>query len=121
MFMTTTRILAASLSFGLFLPAIASAYFGEIDTFFGNVLGFINGVLIPLIFTVALLAFVWGMTKFFVINGDNEGERKKGKDLMVWSIAGFVLMVSIWGIVNLIAGGLFSSATTPTLPGIPTL
>ncbi len=117
------RIAASLLSTLMLTPVIASAqYFGQIDTFFGKVTGFINEVLVPLIFTIALLAFVWGMVKYFIIHGDNEGERNKGKDLMMWSIAGFVLMVSVWGIVNLIATGLFGSASQPpNLPGIPTL
>ncbi len=107
----------------LLVPAITSAqYFGEIDTFFGRVVGFINNVLVPLVFTLALFVFIYGMFNFFILNGENEGDRESGRDLMVSAVIGFVLMVSIWGIVNLVASGLFGTTTTPPpLPGIPTL
>ena len=105
----------------LFLFA-AEPYFGEVDTFFGRVNGFIEDILIPLIFTVALVVFLFGMFKYFILGGDSDTEREKGRNLMVWSLIGFVLMVSIWGIVNMLAGGLFGTNNQPPrLPGTPTL
>lgn len=120
MYLRMHHLLAFAL---LFIPAVSFAqYFGEIDTFFGRVVGFINNVLVPLVFTLALFVFIYGMFKFFILNGDNEGDREAGRDLMVSAVIGFVLMVSIWGIVNLIATGLFGTTTTPPpLPGVPTL
>jgi len=106
------------------LPVIASAqYFGEVDTLFGNALGFINNILIPFLFTLALLVFVYGMFKFFILGGDNEEERGKGKQLLMWAIIGFVLMISIWGIVNMLSDGIFGDFNdrVPDLPGTPTL
>jgi hypothetical protein len=104
----------------------AQEYFGEIDVFFVRMNGFINNVLVPFIFTLSLLFFIYGMYKFFIYEGAvSEVEREKGKDLMIYAVIGFVLMVSIWGIVNLVASGLFTgiggNAPVPTLPGIPTL
>ena len=102
----------------------ASGYFGPVDTFLANVSGFINNVLVPLIFTVALLFFIYGMFKYFIQNGASEEAREKGKQMMLYSVIGFVLMVSIWGIVNLFAAGLQSSFgnvrnTAPDLPQLP--
>lgn len=102
--------------------ALAQQYFGQVDVFFIRIGGFVNDIIVPLIFTLSLLAFIYGMFKFFILSGDNEGEREKGRQLAVWGIAGFVLMVSVWAIVNLIAGGLTGGMnnTVPTLPGTPT-
>ena len=97
----------------------AGGNFGEVDTFFLRVLAFIDTILVPLIFALALLVFIYGMFKYFVLGGGNAEEQEKGKQLALWAIIGFVLMVSIWGIVNIIAGGLFPGATPPTLPGTP--
>ncbi len=99
-------------------------YFGKVDSFFTNIVGFIDGVLIPFVFALALLIFIWGMFRFFILGGDNEDERAKGKQLILWSIIGMVIMVSIWGIVNVVAEGLFGTVTggqVPTLPKTPTL
>ena len=104
------------------LPAVALAQFGEINTFFGKVTSFINDILIPLVFAIALLMFIWGVFQFFILGGADEDKRKEGRQLMLYSIIGFVLMVSIFGIVNLIAGGLgFSDdQNIENIPNAPT-
>lgn len=103
-------------------PALVSAqgYFGQIDDFFLRVQGFIGDILIPLIFAAALLMFIYGMFKFFILGGHNKESQEEGKQLILWAVIGLVLMVSIWGIVNIIAGGLFgASADAPELPTLP--
>ena len=108
----------------LFMPLLASAQFGgndKIGELFGDIRNFINNVLIPLVFAVALLIFIWGMFRFFIYGGHEDEEREKGKSLMIWSIVAFVLMVSIFGIVNLIAGGLgWSGKDLQGVPDVPT-
>ncbi len=86
----------------------AGGGFGVIDTFAGTVVEFINGVLIPLIFAIALLVFIWGMFTYFILGGGDESKREAGKGLMLYAILGFVLMIIIFGIVNLLAGGLLT-------------
>ena len=104
------------------LPTVAGAQFGEINTFIGKISTFINGTLIPLIFGLALLMFIWGIFKAFILGGSDEDKQKEGKQLMLYSIIGFVVMVSIWGIVNLIASGFgfSSSGSIQNIPDIPT-
>lgn len=105
----------------LAVPAVVGAQnFGAVDTFFENISGFINDSLIPLVFALALLMFIYGMFNFFILGGDSDDSRAKGRKLMIWSIIAFVLMVSIWGIVNMIAGGLFPDNTAPLIPSSPT-
>lgn len=101
-------------------PVVALAQeFGEIDTFIGRITTFINNTLIPLVFAIALVVFIWGMFWFFIAK--NDSEKDKGKDLAIWAVVAFVLMVSIWGIVNLIAGGLgFSGEQIQNIPTTPT-
>ena len=109
-------------AFLLFVPYLALAQFGAIDTFLGKISTFINHVLIPLVFAVALLFFIYGMFKYFIQGGDSDDSRETGKQLMIYAVVGFVAMVSIWGVVNLVAGGLGFSADSninniPTGPG----
>ena len=112
-------VLTALLSF---LPVVALAQFGEVNTFIGKISTFINGTLIPLLFAFALLFFLYGAFNYFIRGGDDEEKREKGTQMMIFAVIGFVLMVSIWGIVNLIAGGLgFSSNDSiQNIPNIPT-
>ncbi len=80
-------------------PLIASAQ---------NAQGILNTVrnlidqLIPLALAAALLAFFWGLIKYIWSSGDGEG-KEKGRSIMVAGIVGLFLMVSIWGIVGIIA------------------
>ncbi len=114
-------ILALSSIFVL-TPVIALAQFGQINTFFGQILDFINDILIPLIFAIALLVFIWGAFKYFIYGGADEDKRKEGTQLMIYAVVGFVLMVSVFGIVNLIAGGLgFSGENLQDIPNTPSL
>lgn len=110
----------------LMTPIIALAKgddeFGKIGEFFDNLINFINGTLIPLTFAVALLFFLYGVVKFFILGGDNEDKRKEGTQLMIYSIIGFVLMVSIFGLVNIIVSGLGidDGAESIEIPEVPT-
>jgi K+-transporting ATPase A subunit len=79
---------------------------GDIGTFFGGVLDFINEVLLPLILGIAFLMFVWGVFQFFILGGSDEEAQSKGKSLMIYAVAGFVLILSFYGIVNVITNGL---------------
>jgi len=104
------------------VPALAFAQFGEVNDFLDDVSAFINGTLIPLVFAIALLVFIYGMFQYFILGGSDEDSRETGRRLMLWSIVGFVAMVSIFGIVNLVAGGLgFSEEENiQNIPNVPT-
>ena len=111
-------LIRAATSLAAFTPVVALAQYGQINTEIAKVVTFINNVLIPLIFAIALLVFVWGMFKFFIYN--TEEEKEKGKELAIYAIVAFVLMVSIWGIVNLVANGLgFAGENIDQLPSGP--
>ena len=69
---------------------------------FGTVLGIINGILVPTLFAVAFIVFLWGIFQFYIFEGqDIEGQRK-GHFLMLWGLIGFAVMFSIWGMINII-------------------
>lgn len=104
------------------VPALAFAQFGEVNDFLDDVSAFINGTLIPLVFAIALLVFIYGMFQYFILGGSDEDSRETGRRLMLWAIVGFVAMVSIFGIVNLVAGGLGFSEdeNIQNIPNVPT-
>lgn len=79
---------------------------GELGTYATGILEFINQRLVPLLFAVALVLFIYGIFLFFIKSGGEDDGKKKGGSYMLWSIVAFVIMVSVWGITNLVAGGL---------------
>jgi hypothetical protein len=124
--MNTRSIFAKITTLGLLaVPMVVSAQglFGENEDLADSgesILTFINSYLVPLIFALALLFFLWGVLKAFVIKGD-EDSRSEGKQYMVWAIVGLVVMVSLWGIVNLLSGALgLDEETITDIPASPT-
>ena len=116
---TVGSILTGALAF---LPLVALAQFGEVSTFVAHVSQFINSTLIPLVFGIALLVFIWGVFKAFILGGADASSREEGQQLMLWAIIGFVVMVSVFGIVNMIAGGLGfgGKENIENIPNVPT-
>ena len=67
---------------------------------------FINDILIPALFAIALLVFLYNAFRFFIAGSDNPEAKQKARRLAFYGILGFVFLVSIWGIVNLLVSGL---------------
>lgn len=99
------------------LPLVSSAQFqgNNLQSLATSVMTFINGVLVPLVIALGFLFFVWGMFNFFIAGSSNEENREKGKQVMIYSILAFVLIVAFWGIINLLVGSLGLTNTVPTV------
>lgn len=63
---------------------------------------FISNSVIPMLFALATAAFIWGIIVYF-INPENEEKRSQGKSYMIWGLIGLFVMVSIWGLVNVLS------------------
>lgn len=88
-----------------------------IALFFANILVFIDAILVPFIFALAFVVFLWGVFQYFIAGGADEEKRKQGRSFILWSVIGFFLMVSIWGLVNLLGTSLgFGAEQRPRLP-----
>lgn len=68
---------------------------------FGYATCIINKSVIPLIFSLALVMFVWGVVQY-VINDSEEAKKAKGKMFMIWGIIALAVMVSVWGLVSIL-------------------
>lgn len=62
---------------------------------------YILNPIITLLFAVALVVFIWGIVQF-ISQTNNEEARAKGKQHLVWGIVGLLIMVSVFGIMQLI-------------------
>ncbi|MDQ1299926.1 MAG: hypothetical protein QG636_594 [Patescibacteria group bacterium] len=69
-----------------------------------GIIGLINNVAVPLLFAIAFIVFIWGVFQYFIAGGHDEEKRETGKSLMLWGIIGFFIMVSVWGLVNILRG-----------------
>jgi hypothetical protein len=66
-----------------------------------TIVGLIDWVLIPLIFALAFLAFLWGILKYFFLEAPDEG-KEEGKQFILYGLLGLVVLFSVWGLVNVV-------------------
>jgi hypothetical protein len=82
-----------------------------------TILYIINDVLVPVLFAVAFIAFIYGIAKAYIFSGGSEEAVKKGHSLILWGIIGFVVMISLWGLVNVVASTFgLTGNSAPALP-----
>jgi len=114
------KICAALCAFTV--PRIASAQNpqGDLQGLVVN-MGYIVNLLVPIVSTLVVVFFFWGLAMFVLSAGDEE-QAKKGKNIMIWGIFSLFLMITIWGIVgfmqNTIGNTYGPASIDVTLPGI---
>lgn len=110
-----------SLSFAVFaLPLISfAAAVNNLSDVGSFIINTINNVIVPVLFAVAFIVFLWGAFKTFILGANSEDVKKEGKNLMLWGLIGFFVMVSVWGLVNILTGTVgFGNNSGPT-GGLP--
>lgn len=60
---------------------------------------YIINPLIAILFALALALFMWGIARF-IWSADDETSREQGKKHMIWGLVGMLIMVSVYGILN---------------------
>jgi hypothetical protein len=96
-------------TFAVASPIFAQSTEANHETVQGYILSiieFINFVLLPFLFSIALLFFLVNIARYFILKGDNDGDREKAKTLALYGIGAFVILVSLWGVVNMFVSGL---------------
>ena len=86
------------------------------------IVDFIDLVILPLLLAVAFIAFVYGIFVHFIAGGDDPEKRKEGQNLALYAVIGFVLIISLWGIIGLLGNALgFTGPTGENLQNIPSV
>ena len=69
-------------------------------------LGFIS-LLIPLVFSLALLFIVWRVIDAWVLHADDPKKLEEGRQYALWGVLVLVVMSSVWGLVALLRSSFF--------------
>lgn len=100
--------------------------FAAINTVW-DIFGFIKRILdaiLPLIIAIAVVWFIWGVFQYVV--AVNDEKKSAAKDKIIYGIIGLFIMISVWGLVNILVRtfGLSNQAAPagatnqlPTIPG----
>lgn len=79
----------------------------------------INEVFVPVLMAIAFIVFLWGVFKYFIWNKESESEKMEGRKFAMWGIIGFVIILSVWGLVNILMGALnLQGGKPPPIPKI---
>lgn len=80
-----------------------------------TILYLINSILVPVLFAVSFLMFLYGVAQKFIFSSDKASS--DGRNLVLWGVVGFAIMISLWGLVNIV-GNTFglNGSYAPTLP-----
>ena len=102
------------------LPLLAFAQtINDIDDVGKTIVDIINTVLVPVLFAIAFIVFLWGAFSAFILGAQDEKVKENGRNLMIWGLIGFFIMVAVWGLVHLLLGTFNLNNAAPTYPTAP--
>lgn len=92
---------AVSLSiapFGAFAIVSTTQGLGGVFSTVGGLLGIIT----PVVVGLALLGFFWGLAMYVLNFSGDDKDKRKGRDMMVYGTLVLFVMVSVWGIIQIL-------------------
>lgn len=77
----------------------------------------INSVLVPVLFAVAFIVFLYGVALKYIFSAGDTAKVSEGHKLILWGLIAFVVMISLWGLVNVVSNTFgLSGYGAPPLP-----
>jgi hypothetical protein len=80
---------------------------------------FIQESIIPLLFAVAVLFFIYGVVNFIRASASGETKLEEKKEFMIWGIVALAVMTGVWGLVAIITNTFGIGNVIPQLPVNP--
>lgn len=99
------------------LVSLAQTSVTNLSTAGNFIINTINNILVPVLFAVAFIFFLYGAFQAFIVGANNDEAKEKGKNLMLYGLIGFFVMVSVWGLVNIFTGSVSLNNAAPTTNG----
>lgn len=101
------------------LPVIVSAQSYNVSNINGAIVAItdIVNAVFPLLVGIGVFILAWGIFVFIVNAGDPE-ERKKGSARILWGVIGVFLMLSVWGLINILVNTFYLNNNVPAIPQV---
>lgn len=107
---TITKI---GVSLAAFLPVIAFAQQKDLKYVISLIVTYFNYA-VYLIMGLAVVLFVWNIFKYFIKGSDSVGDKKEAGQYVLWSVVGFFVILSFWGMVNILTNTFKLDSTQPS-------
>lgn len=86
------------------LPLVSFAAVNNLSDAGAFIINTINNIIVPVLFAIAFIVFLWGAFQTFIVGSSDPKVKANGTNLMLWGLIGFFVMVSVWGLVNILTG-----------------
>jgi hypothetical protein len=91
----------------------------SLQAIIGSLKGTIINPLISILVGVGFILFFWGIANYlFLMSGDVK-KKEDAKQFMIWGVIIITVMISVWGIVQLLQGIFLGGANFSSPPAIP--
>jgi hypothetical protein len=67
------------------------------------IINLINTVFVPVLFAIAFIVFLYGVARTYIFSHGEPGEVEEGHKIILWGLIGFFVILSVWGLVNVVA------------------
>lgn len=94
-------------------PALAAR---KLQDYLSEIVSFINNIIIPFIFAIAVLFFFVNITRYYIIEGADAYSREQAKKYALYAIIALVFITSIWGIIGLVMSSIGLNRNSAVCP-----
>ena len=92
------------------LPAVAlAATDKKLNDIIGSIIGYLNKALV-LLMAFAVVTFIYNVIRYWIMATD---KRSEGAKYVMWSVIAFFVILSMWGIVNILISTFDLGQNTP--------
>ena len=85
----------------LLLPFVTFAADPSLQKLLTNIPVLINDVLVPFLFGITFLIFVYNVFRYFIAGAENKNIKEDAKNIALYSVAAFVFLIIFYGIVEM--------------------
>ncbi len=86
-----------------------------------SIVDVINKIIVPVLFALAFIVFLYGVFLKYIFSHGDATKVSEGHKLILWGLIGFFVMISLWGIVNVIDATLNFGQAGIAPPRLPTI
>jgi hypothetical protein len=80
-----------------------------------DITGLINDVFVPLLMAIAFIVFLYGVASKYILSNGDPDKVSEGHKLILWGLIGFVVILSVWGLVYVVSNTLGLEGFDPPL------
>ena len=88
----------------------------NIQTLARGLMDFIMSIVVPLLLAIALFFFVINVIRYFIIETDDVSKRANAKNLALYGVMAFVIILIFWGLVNILVASVGLGGEDPITP-----